>query len=167
MKTNKSLTTAHMKKLMILLLAACLPAFAFAQTSYNEDVDVLQGMYGKEKKTIVADFVKLEGAQKDAFWKLYDEYEVKRKELGKQRLRVLEKYANNYGSLDDATTSEVVRETAALGAKTDKLVLSYYKKMEKSAGVKAAAQFYELELYFLSAIRLAIFETIPDIKNLK
>jgi hypothetical protein len=153
-----------MKKLLILLVFT-FPSIAFAQ-SYSEDVDVIQAMYGKEKKAIMSDFVKLEGTQADAFWKLYDEYETKRKEFGKQRLGLMEKYAKNYQALDDATTSDIIKETAELGAKTDKLVLTYYKKMEKAAGVKAAAQFYELELYFLSAIRLAIFENIPTIAEL-
>jgi hypothetical protein len=155
-----------MKKLPM-LLAAILPLMAFAQSTAPEDLDQIQAIYGKEKKSIVADFIKLEGAQNEAFWKLYDEYEVKRKELGKRRVELFDQYVNNFEKMDDKTTSELVNETAELGAKTDKLVLQYYKKMEKVAGVKAAAQFYELELYFLSAIRLSIFEHIPYIKDLK
>ena len=154
-----------MKKLMI-LAAICLSTVAMAQSN-KEDIDFIQSIYGKEKKSIVADFIKLEGAQKDAFWKIYDEYETKRKELGKKRVAVLEKYAASYGSMDDAATSNVIRETAALGVQTDKLIATYHKKMEKAAGAKAAAQFFQIEAYFLSAIRVAIFESIPFIGELK
>jgi len=124
-------------------------------------------MYGKEKKTIVADFIKLEGAQKDAFWKLYDEYEGKRKALGHKRVALLEKYAANYGTMDDLATSNLIKETVSLGAETDKLIATYHKKIEKAAGAKPAAQFYQLEVYLLSAIRTAIFENIPFIGELK
>jgi Spy/CpxP family protein refolding chaperone len=153
-------------KQILLIVALSLPLVAGAQSN-AEDVDVIQGVYGKEKKTIMADFLKLEDAQSDAFWALYDEYETKRKELGKRRLGLLDKYVDNFQTMDDATTSQLIKETADLGAKTDKLVLTYYKKMEKVAGVKPAAQFYELEMYFLSAIRLTIFERIPEIKHPK
>ena len=153
-----------MKKLLI-LLSICLSTSLMAQSN-KEDVDFIQSIYGKGKKTIVADFIKLEGAQKDAFWKVYDEYEAKRKELGKKRVAVLEKYAANYGTMDDATTSQVIKETAALGIQTDKLISTYHKKMEKAAGAKAAAQFFQLEVYFLSAIRVAILESIPFIGEL-
>jgi Spy/CpxP family protein refolding chaperone len=153
-----------MKKLL-LLLAVCVSSFAYAQSN-KEDVDFIQSIYGKEKKTIVGDFIKLEGAQKDAFWKLYDEYETERKELGKKRIALLEKYASTYGAMDDAATSKVIKETAALAAATDKLIISYHKKMEKAAGVKAAAQFYQLEAYFLSVIRASILESIPFIGEL-
>jgi len=153
-----------MKKLFV-LLAVCVSTFSYAQSN-KEDVDFIQSIYGKEKKNIVADFIKLEGTQKDAFWKLYDEYEVKRKELGQKRVALLEKYASSYGTMDDAATSQLIKETASLGAATDKLIVTYHKKMEKAAGVKAAAQFYQLEAYFLSVIRAAILENIPFIGEL-
>jgi Spy/CpxP family protein refolding chaperone len=153
-----------MKKLVI-LLAICLSTAVVAQSN-KEDVDFIQSIYGKEKKAIVAEFIKLDGTQKDAFWKLYDEYETKRKELGKKRVAVLEKYAANYGSMDDAATSQVIKETASVGLQTDKLIATYHKKMEKAAGAKAAAQFFQLEIYFLSAIRVAILESIPFIGEL-
>ena len=114
----------------------------------------------------MADFIKLEGAQKEAFWKLYDEYETKRKELGKKRVALLEKYAASYSSMNDATATEITKETIKLGAETDKLIATYHKKMEKASGAKAAAQFYQIEAYFLSVIRASILESIPFIGEL-
>jgi len=153
-----------MKK-VLLLAAICFSTVAFAQSN-KEDVDFIQSIYGKEKKTIIADFIKLEGAQKDAFWKLYDEYETSRKELGKKRIALLEKYAASYSSMDDATATQITKETIKLGAETDKLIATYHKKMEKAAGAKAAAQFYQIEAYFLSVIRASILESIPFIGEL-
>lgn len=152
-------------KNLLLLAAICLSTVAFSQSN-KEDVDFIQAIYGKEKKAIVADFIKLEGAQKDAFWKLYDEYETKRKELGKKRVALLEKYAGTYSSMNDASASEITKETIKLGAETDKLIATYHKKMEKASGAKAAAQFYQIEAYFLSVIRASILESIPFIGEL-
>lgn len=152
-------------KRLLFLVAICFSTVAFAQSN-KEDVELIQSIYGKEKKTIVADFIKLEGAQKDAFWKLYDEYETKRKELGKKRVALLEKYAASYSSINDATATEITKETIKLGAETDKLIATYHKKMEKAAGAKAAAQFYQIEAYFLSVIRASILESIPFIGEL-
>jgi hypothetical protein len=153
-----------MKKLFI-LLSICFSTAVVAQSN-KEDVDFIQSIYGKEKKTIVADFIKLEGAQKDAFWKLYDQYETERKELGKKRVALLEKYAANYGAMSDADISKNIKETAALGVQTDKLIATYHKKIEKAAGAKAAAQFFQIEVYLLSQIRAAILESIPFIGEL-
>jgi hypothetical protein len=134
--------------------------------SNKEDIDFIQSIYGKEKKEIVAGFIKIDDTKKDAFWKIYDEYETKRKELGKKRISLLEKYANSYIDMDDATASKITKETASLAAETDKLIATYSKKIEKAAGAKPAAQFYQLEAYFLSVIRVNIFESIPFIGEL-
>jgi len=56
----------------------------------------VQAAFGRDKKAVVADFVKPSATQKVAFWKLYDEYETQRKELGKQRIVLLQMYANHY-----------------------------------------------------------------------
>jgi len=45
-------------------------------------------------------------------------------------------------------------------------VITYYKKIRKAVSVKQAAQFYQLEYYFLNIIRATIFENIPFIGEL-
>jgi hypothetical protein len=35
--------------------------------------------------------------------------------------------------MDDATTDQVIKEMTSLGAKTDKLIATYYGKMKKSS----------------------------------
>ncbi|MBX2964429.1 MAG: hypothetical protein KF687_18115 [Cyclobacteriaceae bacterium] len=154
-----------MKKL-ILFAAICFSLTAFGQSN-KEDIDFIQSIFGKEKKMIAADFIQLEDGKRDAFWKLYDEYETKRKELGQRRIALLERYAKEYNNLDDATTTKLVKDIAALGTQNDKLITTYHAKMAKAAGAKPAAQFYQLEAYFLSAIRTAIFESIPFIGELR
>ena len=154
-----------MKNLLLLFVALFYSATGFAQSA-QEEVDLIQSLYGMQKKEIVADFIMLEGAQKDAFWKLYDAYEVERKELGMRRINLLSNYAENYGKLDDAKTDELIKEMNDLGLKNDKLIATYYKKMKKPAGVKAAAQFTQIEYYLLSTIRAKILEEIPFIGEL-
>lgn len=153
-----------MKKLLT-LFAICISVLVSAQSN-KEDVDFLQSIYGKDKKVITADFIQLDDTKKDAFWKLYDEYEVKRKELGRKRIALLEQYATDYNNMDDATTTKIIKEIASLGVQTDKLISTYHAKMQKAAGAKPAAQFFQLEVYFLSVIRVAIMENIPFIGEL-
>ena len=153
-------------KHLFLFAALLISGTGFAQ-SHNEEVDLVQSLWGMEKKDIVASFVKVDGASKDAFWNLYDEYEMERKALGKERISLLEKYAMNYATLSDDMTDEIMSEMISLGAKTDKLAATYYGKMKKAAGVKAAAQFLQLESYINSSIRAAIMEEIPFIGELE
>ena len=84
-----------MKSYLLLIAALMMASFAYTQSN-KEEVDLLQAAFGMDKKAVVADFVKPSATQKDAFWKLYDEYETQRKELGKQRIELLKQYADQY-----------------------------------------------------------------------
>jgi len=149
-----------MKKHLLTALAVAISLVSFAQSN-KEEVDLVQSVFGMEKKAMVAQFIKLEGAQKDAFWVAYDEYEVKRKVIGKKRFDLLNRYATNYATLDDAGSDAVIKDMISLTAENDKLLSTYYKKIKKGSGVKAAAQFYQFEGYVLSKIRTEIMENIP------
>lgn len=154
-----------MKKTLLTITLLILFGFGYAQSN-KEEVDLVQSIFGMEKKAMVAEFIKVEGPMKDAFWTTYDAYEVERKELGKKRIDLLNKYAANYGTMDDATTDKIVSETIALQSQNDKLIATYYKKVKKNCGSKTAAQFYQIESYLLSEIRAAIMENIPLIGEL-
>lgn len=155
-----------MKKL-VLSIAICLIAFQMGQAQSNaEEIDFLQSIIGGEKKEVVAEFIQLDGASKDAFWGLYDAYEVERKALGKNRISLLEKYANEYEGISDVETDKIVMEAQKLAKSNEKLINTYYKKIKKVSGSKAAAQFFHLENYFQALTRTTILENIPVIGEL-
>lgn len=146
--------------LSVLFIATLFSQTINAQTT-KEETDLYQSIFGMEKKAIVADFIGVDSG--NPFWSLYDEYETKRKELGKQRLSLLNNYVANYDNLNDAKYDEVVINMISLQKKTDKLMDQYYKKIKKASGSKVAAQFFQIEGYFLTQIRATIFEGIPYI----
>jgi len=149
-----------MKKI-ILLLTTVLVVTGIKAQSNKEDIDMIQAMYGKEKKEIVASFIELEGTKKTEFWKLYDEYETARKSLGRKRIALLEKYAKEYETTDDKKIDAMMKQIFSLQSQTDKLIVTYYEKIKLKSGVKAAAQFSQVEAYLLSQIRAALLEEIP------
>lgn len=140
-------------------------AFSFVAycQSDKEEVDLVQSIFGMEKKAIATEFIQLDDAQGDAFWLTYDEYETKRKALGRKRIELFNRYVSNYASLDDATTDQIIQDMTSMQTQTNKLIADYYKKVKKQSGVKAAAQFYQFEHYILSNIRTEIMQSIPFI----
>ena len=156
-----------MKYLLLVCLSTVLGFSSFAQSN-KEDIDMVQAMYGKAKKEIVADFIKFPDSVKSAaFWKLYDSYETERKALGRQRLAILQKYADAYATLDGKTTDDIMLQTMGLQKSVDGLIGTYYDKVKKSVGIKQAGQFYQLESYLLSATRVYILGNIPFIGELQ
>ena len=149
-----------MKQTLVLLLAVFFGSALLAQSN-KEDIDMIQAMYGKDKKVLVANFIPLEGKQKAEFWKLYDEYETARKKLGKKRIAILEKYAAVYDTASNKQIDQLMGQMFTLQSETDKLIQTYYNKMKLKAGYEAAAKFSQMEAYFVSAIRASLLEKIP------
>jgi hypothetical protein len=149
-----------MKKVTLLLAALLTFVYVNAQSN-KEEVDLMQAAFGMEKKAMVSEFIKVDAAQKDAFWKLYDEYETARKDLAKKRIDLLEKYANGFDKLTNESMDKMLTETIDLQKKTDGLLISYVNKVKKSTNSVVAFQFYQVEGYILSGIRLSILEELP------
>jgi len=155
----------EMKKVTLLLLAIFTFTFVNAQTN-KEEVDLMQSVFGMEKKAMIAEYVKIDPTQADAFWIQYDAYETARKELGKKRIALLEQYAQNYDKMTYETADKWTTDLISLATQTDKLIVSYYKKIKKVTNPVVAAQFYQIEGYILSGIRVTLLEELPlpDVK---
>ncbi len=153
-----------MKKYLIIIAAIFMASFASAQSN-KEEVDLVQAAFGMDKKAAVAEFVKPSEAQKDAFWKLYDEYETQRKELGKQRIALLEQYANQYKTLTSEQADAWTKKVMELQKKTDNLIATYYGKIKGISDGIVATQFYQFENYVLVVIRAQILDAIPFVEK--
>jgi hypothetical protein len=153
-----------MKKYILLVAASLLASFTYAQSN-KEEVDLVQAAFGMDKKAAVAEFVKPSASQKDAFWKLYDEYETQRKELGKQRIALLNEYAEKYATMTSDQADAWSKKVMELQKKTDNLITTYYGKVKGVSDGIVATQFYQFESYVLSVIRASVLEAIPFVQK--
>jgi len=155
-----------MKKYILITFALFLASFAYTQSN-KEEIDLVQAAFGMDKKAIVADFVQLSDTQKDAFWTLYDEYETKRKEYGKERIVLLQQYADQYMTMTSEQADTWTKQVMELQVKTDKLIATYYEKVKGISDGVVATQFYQIENYILSMIRMQILQEVPFLKKTK
>lgn len=154
-----------MKKILLLALVLLFSLNGFAQLSADE-VEYIQSIFGMEKRAAIEEMLDPD-KNADSFWKLYDQYELERKDLGKNRIDLLEQYAENYESMSNEDVDNLIKESMDLSMKTDKLINKYYKKIKNEVGSVPAAQFYQIEHYLLSEIRAAILGEMDLIEAVK
>ncbi len=154
-----------------IFLSSLLVIFLFAggwsiNAQSNEDeLQLMQSLYGMEKRDIVDEFVELSDAQSSEFWRLYDEYETKRKELGKRRFELVNKYVNEYGKVSPANADTFMTQAIQLRNKNNNLLDSYYKKLKSRTDPVVAMQFYQIERYLSDLIRIEILEEVYTTKT--
>ncbi|ULQ51998.1 hypothetical protein [Flavihumibacter fluvii] len=155
-----------MKKATIALVLVLAAFYSNAQSN-KEDIAIIQSMFGKEKKELVAEYMSVPAAQQEKFWSLYDDYEDKRKALGRERISLIEEYANNYAALDDKKATELTKNKFSWASKFNKLQESYFSKFAAVIGGRNAAKLMQLEDYLENNIRLTIQEEIPFIDEIE
>jgi hypothetical protein len=153
-----------MKKITLLFAGMFAALFTYAQSN-TEEIDFFQSIYGMEKKAIVEEFVQPKTDNRVPFWEMYDAYEVERKKLGKERIDLLEKFAEEYETMTNEQSEAWMKKVIALAGKQDKLVVTYYKKVMKVTSPIVAMRFYQLEAYLLTAIRYEIMDVIPFVEE--
>jgi hypothetical protein len=155
-----------MKKTLSVLILFFIAASAFAQVTQDE-VGYIQSIWGKDKKDIIKEFVKLSDSEANDFWAIYDKYEEARKEIGKERIKGLSDYAQNYKTITDAQADDLVTKTFSNHTRFNELLSNTYNQMKSVVPTIKAAQFVQVEMYLETAIRLAIQGEIPVIGDIK
>jgi hypothetical protein len=131
----------------------------------KEDVEIIQTCLATEKELVQA-YMTIPEDKKAGFWSIYDQYETDRKTLGKERIALIEAYANDYATMDDKKADALMNRKMKWLGDYSKLQKKYYDSMAKQIGGVQASKFFQLEDYLENNIRLYIQENIPFIDEL-
>ena len=149
---------------ILFLFFTFLGSILYSQTNADE-LQLMQSLYGMEKRDIVSEFVELSDSQSNEFWKLYDEYELKRKDLGKRRIELINKYVGDFGQVSAVDADNFMKEAIQLRIKSDNLRDSYFKKIKSRTDPVVAMQFYQIELYLADLVRMELLEKLYTTKQ--
>jgi len=150
-----------MKKTLTIGLLCVLALGVKAQTT--DEISFYQSIWGMEKQAIVEAYMELSETQAAAFWPVYEDYEVKRKELGQDKVGILSDYAKSYATLDGESATDLIHRAAGNNIAMQKLLKKTFNKLSKSVDPVTAAKFVQVENYFIVMIQMSIQESLPFI----
>ncbi|WP_456451669.1 hypothetical protein [Hydrogenimonas sp.] len=146
-----------MKKWITAITLAAVAAFALP----NDEVQLVMISKMAQKKAIVLATMNLEGKKKEAFGKLYDEYQDKMAKVLGDKLGVIVQYAKNYEKLDDKTANTLMHKWFRI--KEDALALQkeYAKKFGKVLSPAEVIRYMQIENRFHILREAEIAELVP------
>ena len=145
----------------LLFSVACMTLSTAALFSQSYEADLVQSMFKMEKRMVVSEFLELNEMQEKAFWPVYDAYEADRTKISGDRLKILQQYADEYGTLTDDQADELLGKALLLQKDNLSLFKKYYKKAKKAVGPKTAVSWIQVEDYIYTALRMEILDNIP------
>ena len=149
-----------MKKIIILAIVTLFTFTSNAQSNVD-DGDLIQSVYGMQKRDLISKHMKLKPGQWNLFWQLYDQYEISRKEIGLKRMNNIENYAAKYDTLNELDADAIMKISFEINADFLKLWESTYKSMSKSISSVMAARFIQAEMFFENMVRQQLAMDIP------
>lgn len=132
----------------------------YSQTS-DAELDAMVNLLAVQKKEAVGKLVVLTPTEADAFWKIYDEYQVENKKTAVERMKLYQKTAISYSSLNPEVAESLSEEYFKNRKDQEDTLEDYYKKIKKATNAKVAFQFYQAEVYLLTMVRAQIMQQIP------
>ncbi len=151
--------------LLILLLGThCLRA----QSTQNrpDEIQMIQNLWGKEKREIVRQAMNLNPAEAEKFWPVYETYATARQKLGRTRLTLLEEYVQNYKNLSGEKAEQLTKRFLKNDIMTSKLEKKFFNKFKKALSPLQASQFMQVEDYLQTTLRSAMQENLPFARDL-
>jgi nitric oxide reductase large subunit len=149
-----------MKKLLFTAIFAFVCTWISAQT-LKDEVAYVQQIWGKDKKALVNEVLKLNTEEGNKFWPLYDAYQTERMKIGQERVAAIKGYADNYNNMTDDKAKDLAMQLLKNNHVLNKLQKSYLKKMSKNVSGIRAVQFLQLETYIDNMLKAAISDELP------
>lgn len=137
-------------------------ACSFAQT-VDEEIALVQEAFGKDKKALVEEYMKLSPEKAAAFWPVYEAFEVERKLISKERMLIINEYISEFTHIGNEEADVLATRSLKNDTKLNKLYTSYYSKFKKATSAMDAAKFLQVEFYITNTIRNAIQQELPFI----
>jgi hypothetical protein len=126
-----------------------------------------EAIFGKAKKTIIAEYIQIDENKKTEFWKLYNKYEDQNNATLLERLGLIKQFVESYDTLDNVNAARIAEGLMNNTAKLDHLHREYFDKFQKVIGGLKAATLYQVELYIQTAVQSNVQSHIPVIGEIQ
>ncbi|MEM6833555.1 MAG: hypothetical protein ACFBZ9_06460 [Sphingomonadales bacterium] len=113
------------------------------------------------RRAIVLQKIKLDAAEADKFWPLYDSYRNDVKLLQLDLFDNLALYAEKFAALDDDTATELLSNGVEIENKLHKLKAVHIKKAKRILTPLTALRYFQLDLNLHVAERVSLQRQLP------
>jgi hypothetical protein len=124
-------------------------------------IELLRSDLRTKKIALITEVMQFTDAEDAAFWPVYREYEYQLGRLTDDRVQLVERYAEVYNSLTDATADELIVKALNLEARRHALKEKYYATLKAAMTPRTAARVIQVENQIQLLVDLQIAASLP------
>lgn len=149
-----------MKKVLLAVFAVCTISMSYAQNATDE-VEILRDLADAERKALVSENMMLTDEESKIFWPLYDAYRAEAREIGTEGIKIIEEFAENYETMDDAKAIQIMDSYFKNRAAATKVQNDHRLKMQKMLPGKLVMRYMQIENKMNAIINFGLAAEIP------
>jgi hypothetical protein len=135
-----------------------------AQSSTDQDIDLLRKDVRSQKKQIIAANLQLTDAEAIKFWPIYDQYTAELVKINDAKYAAIKEYATNYDTLTDDKALSLTRQILGVDQSVAQLRQKYVPIVSKVISGKKTALFFQLDRRLVALIDLQLAAAIPMVQ---
>jgi hypothetical protein len=140
------------------------PANASAQSSVEQDIDLMRKDVRSQKKQIIAANLQLTDAEAVKFWPLYDQYTAELVKINDAKYAAIKDYATNYDTLTDDKALSLTRQILGVDQSVAQLREKYVPIIGNVISGKKTALFFQLDRRLVGLIDIQLAAAIPMVQ---
>lgn len=134
---------------------------------YNSDDDLVTRIFGKNKESLLNDYLAISPVEEKMFQDAFLEYESDKKPWLEERFALLKMYNEEFTSLDERKMNSLTRQLINNDLEFGRLQMRYFRRINKLLGATRAAKFFQLDNYLEQSTRAYIQNQLPFIRELE
>jgi hypothetical protein len=142
------------------VFAVVVPRVAVAQDELRAASEAVR----YQKKFYIEKAMELTPQEKDAFWRLYAEYESGLAKIRGKRMELAMNFVASHGNLSDADALDMLDEKLRIDGEELKFKQSYVAKFIQVLPGRKVVRFYQTENRFDTAATSELYKNIPVIR---
>jgi hypothetical protein len=121
------------------------PTNASAQSSVDQDIDLMRKDVRSQKKQIIAANLQLTDAEAVKFWPIYDQYTAELVKINNDKYALIKEYTQSYDTMTDVQADDWAKRVLKLDADVAALRQKYWPNFRKVLPAKKTALFEQVE----------------------
>ena len=145
-------------KVYFIFFVLILYSISFSQEQY---IELARSDFKTKKVAVITEAMMFTPEEAEIFWPIYRDYDYEFTKIGDQEISLIKEYAENFESLTDEKTTELMTKSFLIDSKLLDLRETYFKKISEALNPQLAARFMQIESQIQNFVQLSIASQIP------
>lgn len=145
----------------LLILVSAITANSYGQEGTLIDLDKAKSQLQKDREKIFIEALQLSISQAAVFHPIYVKFNNEKRALDDELIGLFVNYGNNYQHLNLKLMTTFVTQSEKYQARELSVRKKYYKLLSEAISIEIGSQFYEVDDFISTSLRLNILTGLP------